>query len=109
MSTPRFHPRCYTAEPGVFGKARMIRWCQTASGPDETQLIASQIQHAYAVKIRELAVRRYGDLKRYADATDTDYQRLAKVLRGEAIMRLEDIADAHRHLGISLPEITDAD
>jgi hypothetical protein len=108
MSTPRFHPRCYTVEPGVFGKARMIGWCQATSAEDETKLMASQIQHAYAVRIRDLAVDRYGDLKSYADATGTDYQRLAKVLRGEAIMRLEDIAEAHRHLGVPLPGLSDA-
>ncbi len=68
--------------------------------------MASQIQHAYAVAIRAAAKKCFGNVKSYATATDANYQRLAKVLRGEAIMRLEDIAAAHLYLGIPLPHQT---
>jgi len=104
MSAPRFEPRSYSAEPQVFGKARNVDWRRVHSDRDGTQLIASQIQHDYAVAIRDAIVEsHHRTIKAYAQATGTDYQRLSKVLRGEAIMRLEDIADAHRHLGVSIP------
>lgn len=104
MSTPRFQPRRYSTEPDVFGKARHIEWRDLSSGDEGVQLVASQIQHDFAVAIRD-AVRTagYSGIKAYAQATGADYQRLSKVLRGEAIMRLEDIADAHLHLGIAVP------
>ena len=104
MSAPRFQPRRYTDEPQVFGKARNITWRVAGSDHDATQLVASQMQHDYAVAIRyAIADSPYRTVKGYAQATGADYQRLSKVLRGEAIMRLEDIADAHRHLGVLLP------
>ncbi|TFB95733.1 MULTISPECIES: hypothetical protein [unclassified Cryobacterium] len=42
-------------------------------------------------------------LKAYARATGSSYDRIAKMLRGEIIMRLEDIANAD----IILDEISD--
>jgi hypothetical protein len=103
MSAPRFRPRRYTPDAKLFGKAPSIRWNDVASEQQATQVVASQVQHDYAVAIRTAADERHGNLKEYAKAIDADYQRLTRVLRGDAIMRLEDIADAHRHLGVSLP------
>lgn len=60
------------------------------------------MQNAYAVAIRAEVRRHYSSLKEYAQTAGVDYQRLTKMLRGEAIMRLEDIASAHRHLGITI-------
>jgi len=105
MSDPRFRPRRYTPDPKLFGKAPEIRWNDASTEQQATQVVASRIQHDYAVVIRAAADRQHGNLKAYAEATDADYQRLARVLRGDAIMRLEDIADAHRHLGVPLPPV----
>lgn len=105
MSDPRFRPRRYTPDPKLFGKAPEIRWNAALTARQATQVVASRIQHDYAVMIRAAADQQHGSLKAYADATDTDYQRLTRVLRGDAIMRLEDIADAHRHLGVPLPPV----
>lgn len=104
MSSPRFEPRRYSAEPQVFGKAKSIDWRSVTSDDEETQLVASQIQHEFAVAIqRAITASPYRTVEAYARATGADYQRLAKVLRGEAIMRLVDIAGAHRRLGIPVP------
>jgi hypothetical protein len=104
MSAPRFRPRRYTPDPKLFGKAPVIRWNDVVTDQQATQVVASRIQHDYAVAIRAAADQQHGNLKAYAEATDADYQRLTRVLRGDAIMRLEDIADAHRHLGLPLPD-----
>ncbi len=105
MSAPRFRPRRYTPDPKLFGKAPSIRWNDPATDQQATQVVASQIQHDFALAIRKAADERHGNLKAYAKAIDANYQRLTRVLRGDAIMRLEDIADAHQHLGVSLPHV----
>lgn len=102
VSDPRFRPHQFTSEPDAFGKAAIITWLPAGPG-GEDQLMASQFQHTYAVAIRAEARRRYGSLKEYAKAAGVDYQRLTKLLRGEAIMRLEDVASARRHLGAAIP------
>lgn len=109
MSAPRFRPRWYTPDPKLFGKAPVIRWNDAVTDQQATQVVASRIQHDYASAIRAAADQQHGNLKAYAEATDADYQRLTRVLRGDAIMRLEDIADAHRHLGVALPHARKAD
>jgi hypothetical protein len=103
MSNPRFRPREHTSEPRAFGRAERLQWLPPQPG-GEDQLVAAQIQHTYAVAITKTALRRYSNLKAYAEAAGIDYQRLSKLLSGAAVMRLEDIANAHRHLGLSLPE-----
>jgi len=51
-----------------------------------------------AYVIRGEAMRRYGSVKAYADAFGLSYQRLSAVLRGDQIIRLEDIVSAERNL-----------
>lgn len=53
--------------------------------------------------IRRAAERQYGSLARYADAVGLSYDRLTKIMRGTEIMRLEDIAQAQRYLGVESP------
>ena len=53
----------------------------------------------YAVAIRSKARARFKTVRAYADRCGGSYDRMAKVMRGEAMMRLEDIAQAHRILG----------
>ena len=104
VSDPRFKPRSYTLDPKGFGKVAQLRWSEPGDPAEETQVITARVQHDFAYAISEaVAKSSYRTVKAYARATGTDYQRLTKILRGEAIMRLEDIADAHRHLGIPLP------
>lgn len=97
MSDPRYKPRSFCAEPDAFGLASTVAWNRTSKGR-ETQLAAAKIQHRYAVGIRRAAKRQYGSIGAYAARLGQSPDRLAKVLRGEAIMRLEDIAAAQLHL-----------
>lgn len=99
---PRFHPRQYTAEPRAFGKAATIEW-KKVPADEAIQHSAARMQHLWAVEITRAATLRFGNLKKYAEAAGISYDRLTRVIRGEEIMRLEDIATAHAHLSIQVP------
>lgn len=102
MGNPRYVPKRYTDEPKEFGRARAVTWKPVQPG-SEDQRRAAQIQHDWAVQIRRAADARYGSLAKYAEATDLSYDRLIKVMSGREIMRLEDIAQAERLLGVKAP------
>lgn len=103
MSDPRFKPRSYTSEPAAFGKALNIGWPDVGE-QEQTRLLASKMQHLFSYEIQEAIHRSpHRTVKAYAEASGLEYQRLTKLLRGEAIMRLEDIADAYRRLGLPVP------
>lgn len=106
MSDPRFKPRRYTTEPAVYGKAETIGWKETRTDQERDRLLAAQLQHRYAVRITRRAQRKFGSLKAYARATDLNYDRLSKIIRGEALMRFEDLAHAERLLGGIIEDAT---
>lgn len=101
MPDPRNRPSRYTSEPYVFGKAATIAWLPAAPGTKE-QLLAAQMQHYLALAINTAAKSRYGSLTVYAKVANVKYRRLTRILRGDVVMRLEDIASARRHLGIDV-------
>jgi len=103
MGNPRYVPKRYTDEPKEFGRARAVTWKPVEPG-SEDQRRAAQIQHEWAVQIRREAATKYGSLAKYAEATELSYDRLIKVLSGREIMRLEDIAQAERLLGVKAPD-----
>ena len=103
MSDPRYKPRSFCAEPEAFGIANKVDWKSPALGT-ETQLAAAMLQHEFAVGIRRAAKRRYGSIGAYAVHVGQTPDRLGKVLRGEAIMRLEDLAAAQLHLELNSSE-----
>lgn len=104
MTSPRFEPRSYLVEPEVFGRAG-VAWKSLAPGASEDvrdQLQASKTQHAVVVlAIRRRIRQRNLSMRGYADRNAINYQRLSSVLRGQQIMRLEDIANAERNLGLT--------
>ena len=61
--------------------------------------LAFLMQHRYAVRIAKRSRTKYGSLKGYAEAAGLNYDRLSKIIRGEALMRFEDLANAERMLG----------
>ncbi len=99
MSDPRFRPREYCAEPAAYGKANVVSWIGDA---DQQRAEAARLQHECAVRIRTAAMARFGSVGRYAEAIGQTPDRLRKVLRGEAVMQLEDLAAARIHLGVRL-------
>ncbi|WP_166791318.1 hypothetical protein [Cryobacterium sp. Hh7] len=125
MSAPRYVPRDLCAEPGSFGKAREVRWLPATDERSAALGRAARLQHMYAVRIRvrakeitkgivapdptgPLAARPGADahapLKTLANKSGSSYARLLRCLRGEIVMRLDDIAWADLVLG----EISDA-
>ena len=122
---PRYCPRDFCAEPESFGYARTVRWIPQADERSKALCIAAQMQHVYAVRIRQRAkfldqqakdaakarmqssdVSAEGEsgvpgkaLKLLAEKTGTSYPRLLRALRGEVVLRFDDIAWADLVLG----------
>lgn len=106
MSDPRFTPRRFATEPNSFGRARVISWLdenddenKKRSGDERDRFAAARLQSQFAFLIRSRVRRKYKTLKAYADACGVPYDRLSKVMRGEVIMRFEDVVQAERILG----------
>ncbi|TFB47264.1 helix-turn-helix domain-containing protein [Cryobacterium tagatosivorans] len=99
MTDPRFRPRAYTHEPGAFGKAAIIEWILPASAFVQDRVQAAWLQHIYAARITRMLRKKKMTLTAYADTAGVGYDRMSKVLRGEAVMRLEDLAQSERILG----------
>lgn len=63
-------------------------------------LQAAKIQHFFAWRIRSELKRLGRPAKSYAIFAHTSYDRLMKMLRGEVIMRLEDLGRAELYFGL---------
>jgi hypothetical protein len=104
VSSPRYRPKSYSLDPESFGKGP-VTWRMlpaNASEDEKDQLGASVRQHEVARVIRFSARSRHGSVREYADVNRINYQRLTGVLRGDLLLRLEDIANAERNLGLSI-------
>ncbi|TFC23374.1 hypothetical protein [Cryobacterium glucosi] len=99
MTDPRYRPRDLSAEPLSFGRASLVAWRLADSPQSKALLIAAQLQHEYAIRIRAGIERTGSGLKAYASEAGMSYDRAGKMLRGEIVMRLEDIATADVILG----------
>jgi len=121
MTNPRYRPRDYCLEPELFGKRFELTW-REVEGRENARLAAAQLQNRYAVLIRhQVRIRskprnpkspQPNPLDIYAIAADISYDRLMKMLRGDVIMRLENLGMARYvleldigldHLGTRLP------
>ncbi|WP_168626986.1 hypothetical protein [Cryobacterium sp. BB307] len=98
MSEPRYRPRDYCLDWHGFGKALHVRW-RPLTGAEASRIAAARMQHLWAVRIRERARAERIPLKMYAERVGTSYDRLLKLLRGDLIMRLEDVGMAELVLG----------
>jgi hypothetical protein len=96
---PRYAPRDFTSEPAAFGRAARLTWPPPLTRKDAVRRRAAQLQHRYALRIRARLVAKRLNVSGYAKEAGTNYDRLARVLRGEVVMRLEDIALADLVLG----------
>lgn len=105
MSDPRFQPRLMAAPSARhhFGKVVEMSWIKGSTDLEEKRIATARLQHALAVKITGRLREKGLNIRSYADLAGVSYDRMAKVLRGEALMRLEDVADAQRLLGAILP------
>ncbi|GAA3313327.1 hypothetical protein [Arthrobacter ramosus] len=101
MSDPRFRPREMAApsDRWLFGKATSIAWLEGTTEPEKSRIDAARLQHSIAARINTRLRDTGQSIHSYAQLTGIGYDRMTKVLRGEALMRLEDISDAERLLG----------
>ncbi len=104
----KYRPRGYADEPALFGKTDKIGWNPAPPG-EEPLLVAAQQQHRVSMLIAEQISQQYGSVQRYAQAIGIDYQRFTKMLRGVALMRLEDVTTARLHLGTTIPLLVGED
>lgn len=118
-------PKDLAAEPGWDGLDRGMRL--RAASRMHAEFLAAQVQHHACATIRRelktwvptaeqtsdiravLAARgksaAVSKTQRYAVLTGTSYDRLVKMLRGEIVMRLEDMAIADAILGTNLTQL----
>jgi hypothetical protein len=92
-------PRSFAVNPKTFGKDD-IQWRTVEDPLEQDLLLAAKIQHEYALKINR-RVREVGiTIKELAARGDTNSPRAnGRMLRGEAYLRLEYLAQVHRILG----------
>lgn len=96
MSTRRYTPRDFSPDKAGFGKVGEIRWMdpRELTAVQRPQMRAARLQHTYSCRIRYRAKHQWGTVAKFAAASNLPYDRFMKILRGEAIMRLEDVAQA---------------
>jgi hypothetical protein len=71
--------------------------------PEASRIEAARLQHVLAVKILARLRETGHTMRSYSELAGTGYDRMAKVLRGEVLVRLEDVSDAERLLGRTFP------
>ena len=98
MSDPRYRPRDFCVRPERFGQVGDVDW-KPAATPDAIRHRAAQMQHEWSKKIRRRMGEEGVSMKSFARRSGMSYDRVAKILRGDTIMRLEDIAAAQLILG----------
>src|SRR5690606_2394054 len=95
MSDPKYRPRHWSLEPEAFGKAMRIRWKTPTTDAEQVIVLAAQLQHVWSARIRGRARETGMPIKLLATRMGSSYDRVLKLLRGDAVMRIEDVAAAH--------------
>ncbi len=104
MTSPRFVPKSYAVDPKMFGSSELVQWkpVRSHSGADRDNLVAAQVHHLVALRL-QAAIRRRGMTNdEAARAFGITESRLGRLLRGDVILRLEDIAWADRNFELGV-------
>ena len=96
---PPIQPRQHCRTPWLFGKTDSVSWIKGDSKSDRGKVAAAHMQHAYCWAIRQRATAQFGSVKAYAAQAGLKYDRFARVMRGEAPLRFEDVGTARIYLG----------
>ena len=94
VTDSRYVPRDLSDQPAGFGRGENLIWKTSDVPVESTRIRAAKIQHFYSLRIRKRMADKPMSAKQFASESGIRYDRLMKVLRGEMIMRLEDIAAA---------------
>jgi hypothetical protein len=103
VSNPSYRPKSFSTEPLQFGKSLNIGWKPVEPGTEELHL-ASRIQHQQCVAIHRAVTERYSyrRLKGYTSAIGKPYEQFRRIMRGDAVLHLRDLAEAKVHFGDSI-------
>ncbi|KGJ72859.1 hypothetical protein GY21_12435 [Cryobacterium roopkundense] len=95
MAYSKYVPAHYAHSKWMFGRGR-----KTTFPPVDGPLgWASEMQHLYAMRIRDAIAQKGWTVVVYAEKAGCTADHMFKLLRGEAILKLEDIALADQLLG----------
>ena len=95
-------PRNCLDNPKDFGRKVNCKWRDSL---DSADLATAEVQHRFAISVKERVRAEYGSLRTYCEETGQNYQRLGRILRGELPLAINDIASASEHLGVSVSSI----
>ncbi|MFF1632630.1 hypothetical protein [Leifsonia sp. NPDC058248] len=100
MSDPRYRPCDWVLVPRDFGEQEDPRWeKRPEKAGDRARYDASVLQHMVALRVRYRTERASMNWKAVAFASGISYDRLVRVLHGQVVMRLEDVARLEEVLG----------
>lgn len=102
MAMSKTLPRNCLDNPRDFGRKVNCKWRDSL---DSADLATAEVQHRFAISVKERVRAEYGSLRAYCEDTDQNYQRLGRILRGELPLAINDIANASEHLGVSVSSI----
>ncbi|ACL42139.1 hypothetical protein Achl_4188 (plasmid) [Pseudarthrobacter chlorophenolicus A6] len=95
-----YEPRSQLSNPREFGKKLSPEFVQET--PDNTYRVSGAMaQHAFAREVRLALHERGMTIEALSETTGLNYQRLTRILRGTAVMRLDDIGLISR----TVPEV----
>ena len=100
MTNPRFRPKTFCKPTKNFGTVRPVTWDNpdTMRDSELDQLGTARIQHAHAQQVRAALAADGASIASYAEEYGIDKTRLGRILRGDVIMRVEDMVNAERSL-----------
>ncbi|MFJ3490613.1 helix-turn-helix domain-containing protein [Leifsonia aquatica] len=100
VSDPKFRPREYMVDPAGFGRVESSKFLEpSGSIEDAVRIRASKWQHTFAYLTRDLMRAKRLNQKDLAARSHMSYDRVSRVLRGDVLLRLEDMAAFERVLG----------
>lgn len=102
MSDPRYVPCSWARQPEQFGRRVDVQWRHPSSDGERSELDAVRRQHLVTVRIRRALDEQGRTIRWYARQAGCGYDRMTKLLRGEIVMRLQDITDAERILRLGI-------
>ena len=92
MPDPRYRPRDYLAFPSDFGRYERVPMDRRTDFEERVRSRASLVQSKHSYTARRYASRHNLSQKQLAAALGMNYQRLSRLLNGEIVMRIDDVA-----------------
>jgi ribosome-binding protein aMBF1 (putative translation factor) len=105
----RFTPAWWCAvDPRDFGAREQIewKWDQARTDAEIDQLRIAQVHHDVIVRFRAALRERQWTQQDYADEVGYTRDRIGKVVRGTALLRLEDLAAMERLFEVRFLPVT---